>query len=90
VDWGKDLLFFEADGTGSRINVPLDIPEKGRYEVLARIAQAPDYGDYYALLDGRPTNPDIREAATSRDTVNRSGGVPQLFARNLRRRGPVR
>ncbi len=65
VDWGKDLLFFEADGTGSRINVPLDIPEKGRYEVLARIAQAPDYGDYYALLDGKPTNPDIREAATS-------------------------
>ncbi len=65
VDWGKDLLFFEAEGLGSRINVPLDIPEKGRYEIVARIAQAPDYGDYYTLLDGKPTNPDIREAATS-------------------------
>jgi len=65
VDWGKDLLFFDAEGTGSRINVPLDIPEKGRYEIVARIAQAPDYGDYYALLDGKPTNLDIREAATS-------------------------
>jgi len=65
VDWGKDLLFFEAEGQGSRINVPLDIPETGRYEVVARIAQAPDYGDYYALLDGKPTNLDIREAATS-------------------------
>ena len=46
VDWGRDLLFFEAEGVGSRINMPLDVPEKGRYEIVARIAQAPDYGDY--------------------------------------------
>lgn len=65
VDWGKDLLFLEADGLGSRINIPLDVREAGRYEIVARIAQAPDYGDYYALLDGKPTNLDIREAATS-------------------------
>jgi hypothetical protein len=65
VDWGKDLLFFEAEGPGSRINVPLDVPEKGRYEIVARIAQAPDYGDYYALLDGKPTNLDNRKAETS-------------------------
>jgi len=65
VDWGKDLLFFEAEGTGSRITVPLDIQEEGRYEIVARIAQAPDYGDYYALLDGKPTNLDNRQAATS-------------------------
>lgn len=65
VDWGRDLLFFEAEGIGSRINVPLDVPESGRYEIVARIAQAPDYGDYYALLDGKPTNLDNRQAATS-------------------------
>jgi hypothetical protein len=65
VDWGKDLLFFEAEGQGSRIKVPLDIQEGGRYEIVARIAQAPDYGDYYALLDGKPTNLDNRQAATS-------------------------
>ena len=65
VDWGKDLLFFDAEGPGSRINVPLDILEKGSYEIVARIAQAPDYGDYYALLDGKPTNLDNRQAATS-------------------------
>jgi hypothetical protein len=65
VDWGKDLLFFEAGGQGSRINVPLEIQEGGRYEIVARIAQAPDYGDYYALLDGKPTNLDNRQAATS-------------------------
>ncbi len=65
VDWGKDLLFFEAEGTGSRINIPLDVPEKGRYEIVARIAQAPDYGDYYALLDSKPTNLDNRKPETS-------------------------
>ncbi len=65
VDWGRDLLFFEGEGVGSRINIPLDVPETGRYEIVARIAQAPDYGDYYALLDGKPTNLDNRQAATS-------------------------
>ncbi len=65
VDWGRDLLFFQAEGIGSRISVPLDIPEKGRYEIVARLAQAPDYGDYYALLDGKPTNLDNRTALTS-------------------------
>lgn len=65
VDWGKDLLFFEAEGQGSRVNIPIDIPAGGRYEILARIAQAPDYGDYIALLDDKPTNLDNRQAATS-------------------------
>jgi hypothetical protein len=65
VDWGRDLLFFEAEGPGSRIDLPLDVPAKGRYEILARLAQAPDYGNYYALLDGKPMNLDSREALTS-------------------------
>ncbi|MEO8658179.1 MAG: HEAT repeat domain-containing protein, partial [Bryobacteraceae bacterium] len=65
VDWGKDLLLFEAEGAGARINIPLDIRETGRYEVVARIAQAPNYGNYYALMDGKLMNLDLREAATS-------------------------
>jgi len=65
VDWGRDLLFFEAEGVGSRIDIPLDVTQRGRYEILARIAQAPDYGDYYALLDGKATNLDNREASAS-------------------------
>jgi hypothetical protein len=65
VDWGRDLLFFAAEGVGSRIDIPLDIPQIGRYEIVARIAQGPDYGDYYALLDGKPTNLDNRQASTS-------------------------
>ena len=65
VDWGRDLLFLHAEGAGSRMNVPLDVPDSGRYEIVARVAQAPDYGDYIALLDGKPTNVDNRQAATS-------------------------
>jgi len=65
VDWGKDLLFLQAEGKGARINIPLDLAESGRYEIVARTAQAPDYGDYVALLDGEATNLDKRQPATS-------------------------
>jgi len=65
VDWSKDLLFFQAKGAGAKINIPIDIAEAGQYEMIAMLAQAPDYGDYFALLDGQPTNLDTRQAATS-------------------------
>ena len=65
VDWAKDLLFLEAEGPGARINIPVDIPEDGRYELIGLIAQAPDYGDYKALLDDQPMNLDPRQVATS-------------------------
>jgi hypothetical protein len=56
VFWGKDLLFFKAKGPGSRIDLPVDIEADGRYEVLAQMAQAPDYGIYSVLIDGRVPN----------------------------------
>jgi hypothetical protein len=65
VDWGRDLLFFETQEKGARINIPIDVKDAARYEILARIAQAPDYGDYIALLDDKPINLDNREALTS-------------------------
>lgn len=65
VDWGRDLLFFQAQDKGARIDIPIEVPASGRYEVVARFAQAPDYGDYIALLDDKPTNLDNRQAATS-------------------------
>ena len=65
VDWAKDVLFLDAEGPGARINIPIDIPEDGQYELIGLIAQAPDYGDYKALLDEQPMNLDPRQAATS-------------------------
>jgi hypothetical protein len=55
VFWSKDLLVFEATGAGSRIDVPLDVPEDGTYEVIAQMGLSPDYGVYTVLLDGKPT-----------------------------------
>jgi hypothetical protein len=53
VFWGKDLLFFEGTGPGSRLDVPLDVPSDGRYEITAQLAQAPDYGQYVIEIDGK-------------------------------------
>jgi hypothetical protein len=38
------------------MDVPIDVTADGQYELLADVAQAPDYGDYAVLLDGKLTN----------------------------------
>jgi hypothetical protein len=50
---------------GSRLNVPIDVTESGLYEIVAEIAEGPDYGDYSILVDGQPTNVDTRKPSTS-------------------------
>ncbi len=55
VFWSKDLLLFEAEGPGSSITIPFDVPEDGRYELVAQLAHAPDYGVYTVELDGQST-----------------------------------
>jgi hypothetical protein len=52
--WSKDVILFEADGPGSRLEVPFDVPEYGDYEVYTQLAQGSDYGTYTVLLDGKP------------------------------------
>jgi hypothetical protein len=56
VFWSKDLLFLKAQGVGSKINIPFEVQKDSFYEVIAQIAQAPDYGDYVITLDGKQTN----------------------------------
>lgn len=53
VFWGKDILLFEAEGVGARIDIPFDVGEDGRYELVAQMAGAPDYGTYSVLIDGK-------------------------------------
>ena len=53
--WSKDLLFFEAKGAGSKVTVPFDVAEDGRYEIVAQLAHSPDYGAYTVELDGQST-----------------------------------
>jgi D-arabinan exo alpha-(1,3)/(1,5)-arabinofuranosidase (non-reducing end) len=52
--WSKDVILFEAEGPGSRLEVPFDVPEEGDYEVYTQLAQGSDYGTYTVLLDGKP------------------------------------
>jgi len=52
--WSKDVLLFEGNGKGSKIEVPFDVAEDGDYELYTEVAQAADYGIYTVLLDGKP------------------------------------
>ncbi len=65
VDWGKDLLSLHAVGAGATMEIPFEVPESGRYELVAEIAKAPNYGNYIALVDGRNTNLDLRKPESS-------------------------
>lgn len=53
VFWGKDILLFEGEGVGARVDLPFDVAEDGRYELIAQVAGAPDYGTYSVLIDGK-------------------------------------
>jgi hypothetical protein len=58
--WSKDVLSFEAEGAGSRIEIPFDVPEDGDYELYTQVAQGPEYGMYTVLLDGKaPQSPEL-------------------------------
>jgi hypothetical protein len=52
--WSKDVLLFEGDGPGARVDVPFDVDADGRYELYTQVAQSFDYGTYSMLLDGKP------------------------------------
>lgn len=52
--WSKDVILFEAQSKGSKIDVPFDAHEEGDYELYTEVAQASDYGVYTVLLDGKP------------------------------------
>lgn len=58
--WGKDVLLFEAEGAGGRLEVPFDVPADGGYELTAELARGSDYGVYEVLLDGiAPASPTL-------------------------------
>jgi hypothetical protein len=59
--WGKDVLLFEAEGPGARVEVPFTVDEAGLYELSTQVAQAPDYGAYEILVDGQAAAPNELE-----------------------------
>ena len=80
VFWSKDLLVFEGAGAGSRIDVPLDVPEDGRYEVIAQMGLSPDYGVYRVLLDGKPTGETIELEHEPGANAGTSGAIDSYYS----------
>ena len=52
--WSKDVLIFKAEGPGSKLEIPFEVPESGDYELYTQVAMGSDYGTYTVLLDGKP------------------------------------
>jgi hypothetical protein len=86
VFWSKDVLMFTAKGAGSRLTVPFDVAEEGRYELVAELAHSPDYGTYTIELDGQSS-----ASATALEHEpgehRRPVGHRRVFHRDVCRRG---
>ena len=78
VFWSKDILFFEASGSGSKVTVPFEVPEDGRYELVAQLAHSPDYGTYVTQLDGKPRSADALEHEPGANTGD-TGQIDAYF-----------
>ncbi|MCC6262144.1 MAG: DUF2961 domain-containing protein [Bryobacterales bacterium] len=77
VFWGRDLLFFAAEGPGSKLHIPFEVSEEGDYEILAQIAHSSDYGTYEVLLDGKPL---VSDVALEHEPGANLGGAGSLDA----------
>ncbi len=73
VFWSRDLLFLQAEGPGARMEIPFDVTEDGRYELLAQVAHSNDYGTYNVLLDGKPLGQDTE--LEHEPGANMGGGI---------------
>jgi hypothetical protein len=57
VFWLQDIVFFNAEGEGSYLTIPFEVPEDGKWEIMPLILSSYDYGIYSAELDGKPVGP---------------------------------
>src|SRR5207248_2483571 len=88
--WGKDVILFEGEGPGSRLEVPFSVEEEGDYEVITQVAQAPTYGIYDVLLHGKAAERREREhepGADSRDETRFAGYACHTYVGLERRTG---
>ena len=89
VFWSRDLLFLDAKGIGSKISVPFEVNEDGRYELVAQLAHSPDYGIYTVELDGQSTT---SSQALEHEPGANAGDATRIdgyFTETVRRRGSL-
>jgi D-arabinan exo alpha-(1,3)/(1,5)-arabinofuranosidase (non-reducing end) len=80
VFWSKDILFLEAQAPGARLDVPVSVAADGRYELVAQMAQAPDYGIYRMLIDGQVPNASGELEHEPGANVGTQGGYDSYFS----------
>lgn len=80
--WSKDVILFEAQGKGAKLEVPFEVPEEGDYELYTELAQASDYGVYRVLLDGKTPTAAQLEDEPGADVLPRlqfDGYAPETY-----------
>jgi len=80
--WSKDVILFEAQGKGAKLEVPFEVPEEGDYELYTELAQASDYGVYRVLLDGKTPTAAQLEHEPGADVLPRlqfDGYAPETY-----------
>ncbi len=82
--WGKDVIVFGAEGPGSRIELPFDVPADGEYELQVQVAQASDYGAYRDLARRKAAETGRARTRTRRRHPER-GRVRRVRLGDLRR-----
>ena len=61
VFWSRNILHFQAQRVGSKLDIPFEVDRDGYYELLAQVAMAPDYGIYDVSLDGKPISSEVSQ-----------------------------
>jgi D-arabinan exo alpha-(1,3)/(1,5)-arabinofuranosidase (non-reducing end) len=80
--WSKDVILFEGQKEGSKLEIPFDVDEDGDYELYTQLAQASDYGIYTVLLDGKPPAAPVLEhepGADVRPQTQFDGYAPETY-----------
>jgi len=80
--WSKDVILFEGEGQGAKLEIPFDVAEDGDYELYTQLAQASDYGIYTVLLDGKtPAAPVLEHepGADVRPQTHFDGYAPETY-----------
>ena len=80
--WSKDVILFEGEGQGAKLEIPFDVVEDGDYELYTQLAQASDYGIYTVLLDGKtPAAPVLEHepGADVRPQTQFDGYAPETY-----------
>ncbi|MEP6802770.1 MAG: DUF2961 domain-containing protein [Acidobacteriota bacterium] len=72
IFWPRDTITFAGEGPGSRVEVQFDVPVEGDYELYSQMGQAPEFGTYEVLVDGKSPSSAVLEHEPGADVRPRT------------------